>query len=74
MHLIGFATPLSLSQVNLKLLVSDVLDLSLPLVKKGVELVSEVGSDVPLIVGDNSRIIQILCVPKPPNPTNFMGF
>ncbi|EFJ46446.1 hypothetical protein VOLCADRAFT_93268 [Volvox carteri f. nagariensis] len=46
-------------KVDIKRLVTDVLDLSLPLVRKGVRLVNNVGN-VPKIVGDNGRIVQIL--------------
>ncbi|KAG2442020.1 hypothetical protein HYH02_009812 [Chlamydomonas schloesseri] len=46
-------------KVDIKRLVSDVLDLSLPLVRKGVRLINNVGN-VPKIVGDNGRIVQIL--------------
>ncbi|KAG2487120.1 hypothetical protein HYH03_014233 [Edaphochlamys debaryana] len=46
-------------KVDIKRLVTDVLDLSLPLVRKGVKLVNNVGN-VPKIVGDNGRIVQIL--------------
>lgn len=45
-------------QVDIKRLVTDVLDLSLPLVRKGVKLVNNVGN-VPKIVGDNGRIVQV---------------
>ncbi len=49
-------------QVDIKRLATDVLDLSLPLVRKGVKLVNNVGN-VPKIVGDNGRIVQVLvCV------------
>ncbi|KAG2440769.1 hypothetical protein HXX76_003625 [Chlamydomonas incerta] len=46
-------------KVDIRRLVSDVLDLSLPLVRKGVRLINNVGN-VPKIVGDNGRIVQIL--------------
>jgi len=46
-------------KVDIKRLVTDVVDLSLPLVRKGVKLVNNVGN-VPKIVGDAGRIVQIL--------------
>ena len=46
-------------QVDIKRLVTDVLDLSLPLVRKTVRLVNNVGN-VPKIVGDTGRIVQVL--------------
>ncbi|GAX78845.1 hypothetical protein CEUSTIGMA_g6283.t1 [Chlamydomonas eustigma] len=45
--------------VDIKRLVTDVLDLSLPLVRKTVRLVNNVGN-VPKIVGDTGRIVQVL--------------
>ncbi|GAX79210.1 hypothetical protein CEUSTIGMA_g6650.t1 [Chlamydomonas eustigma] len=47
-------------KVDIKRLVSDVLDLSLPLVRKGVRLVNNVQGIIPKIVGDTGRIVQIL--------------
>ena len=46
-------------QVNIKAVMSDVLDLCAPLTKKGVRLVNLVGN-IPKIVGDTGRVAQIL--------------
>eukprot|EP00798_Chlamydomonas_sp_ICE-L_P018021 gene18021-24433_t len=47
-------------KVNIKRVVSDVLALCSPLMKKGVRLVNKVDSQIPKIVGDTGRIAQIL--------------
>lgn len=47
-------------KVDLRNLVCDVLDLSAPLVQRGVKLVNAVGRGVPRITGDSGRIVQVL--------------
>eukprot|EP00798_Chlamydomonas_sp_ICE-L_P018023 gene18023-24435_t len=47
-------------KVNVRSIVTDVLDLCSPLIKKGVRLVNMVGANIPRIVGDNGRIAQML--------------
>lgn len=47
------------TQVDIKRLVADVLELTLPLVRKTVKLVNNV-DHLPKIVGDTGRIVQIL--------------
>ncbi|KAG1665331.1 hypothetical protein FOA52_011744 [Chlamydomonas sp. UWO 241] len=46
-------------RVDIKRLVNDVLDLTLPLVRKGVSLVNTI-TNVPDITGDTGRIVQIM--------------
>ena len=46
-------------QVDVKLLVNDVLDISAMLVRKNVKLIHSAGV-VPIIIGDTGRIVQIL--------------
>ncbi|KAG2482178.1 hypothetical protein HYH03_018877 [Edaphochlamys debaryana] len=46
-------------KVNLKRVVDDVIDLCQPLAKRGVKLVNDLRENVPYVLGDTGRIIQI---------------
>ncbi|PSC67347.1 Non-motile and phage-resistance [Micractinium conductrix] len=47
-------------KVNLKNVADDVIDLSQALVKPGVAIRNKIGPDVPQVVGDTSRLVQVL--------------
>ncbi|GLC56046.1 hypothetical protein PLESTB_001058700 [Pleodorina starrii] len=46
-------------KVNLKRVVDDVIDLCQPLAKRGVKLVNDLRENVPFVLGDTGRIIQV---------------
>ncbi|KAL4447416.1 hypothetical protein ABPG75_004635 [Micractinium tetrahymenae] len=47
-------------KVNLKNVADDVIDLSQALVKQGVSIRNKIGADTPQVVGDTSRLVQVL--------------
>ncbi len=46
-------------KVNLKRVVDDVIDLCQPLAKRGVKLVNDLRDNMPFVLGDTGRIIQV---------------
>lgn len=46
-------------KVNLKRVVDDVIDLCQPLAKRGVKLINELRDNMPFVLGDTGRIIQV---------------
>ena len=51
--------------MNLKRVVDDVIDLCQPLAKRGVKLVNDLRENVPFVLGDTGRIIQVWAVVLP---------